>query len=496
MKKQTKDDLLQSILQKDENEQLQDSDSSGKSDVDEITEEQFLKDTNLMLKEQLLQDSSDESDSNVAETEHFSKLNGSQNLDLDSDDFDDDDKATSDSDVSLMDKFLASHKENVSDSERGPRSKSVEKMKESTPKKRASQSSSGADRQKISDILKSIETDSDSNSSEADKPKRRTKKSIIGQNVFANIDKEVKLVVPTDDDKSDQLQASTVGSSKSDAKETIDDTARKSIDADEPILDTTMFKSNKREVSPSRLSKILTSSREREKQAASRATPDECISLSSDDDLDLLEPTTTEKEKAKDDEDDEDKEKRVKRKLLRDDQLHDDTKQAQKEEQERIKRLEKKNERLTQIIESQRSQSQETPESDDQPQTDPNEIVLDYDSKKKMKIAVHPGITKQLKPHQVDGIKFMYDNCYGSVDSLDKHPGSGCILAHCMGLGKTLQLISLLHTVITYPQLKTDKVLVICPKSTVMNWKEEIERWLNPIKGTRKLKLFQFQESS
>lgn len=34
----------------------------------------------------------------------------------------------------------------------------------------------------------------------------------------------------------------------------------------------------------------------------------------------------------------------------------------------------------------------------------------------------------------------MYDSCYGSVDSLEKFPGSGCILAHCMGLGKTLQV--------------------------------------------------------
>lgn len=36
----------------------------------------------------------------------------------------------------------------------------------------------------------------------------------------------------------------------------------------------------------------------------------------------------------------------------------------------------------------------------------------------------------------------MYDSCYGSVDSLEKFPGSGCILAHCMGLGKTLQVFT------------------------------------------------------
>lgn len=139
--------------------------------------------------------------------------------------------------------------------------------------------------------------------------------------------------------------------------------------------------------------------------------------------------------------------------------------------------------------------SQETQGDDEL--IDENELVLDYDSKKKEKIIVHPDITKHLKEHQHDGIKFMYDCCYGSVDNLEKFPGSGCILAHCMGLGKTLQLISLLNTVISYPQLKTDRILVICPKSTVMNWKEEIERWVNPIKDKRrKLKLFTFADPS
>lgn len=51
-----------------------------------------------------------------------------------------------------------------------------------------------------------------------------------------------------------------------------------------------------------------------------------------------------------------------------------------------------------------------------------------------------------------------------------------------MGLGKTLQLITLLHTLIMYPkQLKTNRVLVICPKSTIMNWNEEFKSWLKDI---------------
>ncbi|XP_037030534.1 DNA excision repair protein ERCC-6-like isoform X2 [Bradysia coprophila] len=112
------------------------------------------------------------------------------------------------------------------------------------------------------------------------------------------------------------------------------------------------------------------------------------------------------------------------------------------------------------------------------------EIILKANSKTQKKTVVHSDVTKYLKNHQIDGIKFMFENCF--------EQNSGCILAHCMGLGKTLQVISLLHAVINSKEYKTNKILVLCPISTIMNWKEEILRWLGSINdGHRKLQILE-----
>ena len=42
----------------------------------------------------------------------------------------------------------------------------------------------------------------------------------------------------------------------------------------------------------------------------------------------------------------------------------------------------------------------------------------------------------------------MWDACFESIERMKEHPGSGCILAHCMGLGKSLQVVNLVHTVL------------------------------------------------
>lgn len=398
---------------------------------------------------------------------------------------------SSNSERSLVEKFLAS------ETDSGDRKGKVDAKNEEKPKAELSASAnhekpveretkespkkpSGPKNDveiKDDDSDSDIEFDDGLSGSENEAPKKpKSVSTTVGRRVLSSIEKEKHIVIPSDDEDMSSNEAKQKRKSEADSSEK------------DEILDTTMFKTSKKDLTPNQLSRIIQSNRS--KQPASRPSP-ECISVSSDDDFEEIDTTTGEQKDGNED-DEEEKKKRVARKLLRPDQLADDTKQAQKEESDRIKRLDKKNERLSQFIESQRQSQEESEEP-----IDPNEVILDFNTKKNEKIAVHPEITKHLKPHQVEGIKFMYDCCYGSVDDLNKGlPGSGCILAHCMGLGKTLQLITLLHTVICYPQLKTDKVLVICPKSTVMNWKEEIERWLGGIKNTRKLKLFHFPEQS
>lgn len=45
-------------------------------------------------------------------------------------------------------------------------------------------------------------------------------------------------------------------------------------------------------------------------------------------------------------------------------------------------------------------------------------------------------LSKFLLPHQRDGIMFMWRICFGSILKTNMGYASGCILSHCMGLGK------------------------------------------------------------
>ncbi|XP_065656894.1 helicase ARIP4 isoform X2 [Hydra vulgaris] len=83
-----------------------------------------------------------------------------------------------------------------------------------------------------------------------------------------------------------------------------------------------------------------------------------------------------------------------------------------------------------------------------------------------------------LKPHQIGGIRFLYDNLIETTSDFKLTHGNGCILAHAMGLGKTIQTITFIdiflrHTCAT-------KVLCVVPVNTVQNWMNEFNMWMPP----------------
>lgn len=107
-------------------------------------------------------------------------------------------------------------------------------------------------------------------------------------------------------------------------------------------------------------------------------------------------------------------------------------------------------------------------------------MILDADNDGNW-IQVDPILAKRLKPHQVKGVKFMWNSCYESISRLKINEGGGCILAHCMGLGKTRQVITLLHTLFSHKSVPIQHALVVCPMSTVSNWDNEMNLSLKDV---------------
>uniref|UniRef100_H3CKL3 RAD54 like 2 n=1 Tax=Tetraodon nigroviridis TaxID=99883 RepID=H3CKL3_TETNG len=87
-----------------------------------------------------------------------------------------------------------------------------------------------------------------------------------------------------------------------------------------------------------------------------------------------------------------------------------------------------------------------------------------------------PQLARAVKPHQIGGIRFLYDNLIESVERFGNSSGFGCILAHSMGLGKTLQVISFIDVLFRHTQAHT--VLAIVPVNTLQNWLSEFNMWV------------------
>ncbi|GAA5840836.1 hypothetical protein JCM11251_001710 [Rhodosporidiobolus azoricus] len=97
---------------------------------------------------------------------------------------------------------------------------------------------------------------------------------------------------------------------------------------------------------------------------------------------------------------------------------------------------------------------------------------------KKVPVVIDPVLGAKLRPHQVEGVKFLYRCTTGMTDE----QAFGCIMADEMGLGKTLQCIALMWTLLRQSPLPNkhaiDKAIVVCPSSLVKNWANELVKWL------------------
>ena len=119
-------------------------------------------------------------------------------------------------------------------------------------------------------------------------------------------------------------------------------------------------------------------------------------------------------------------------------------------------------------------------------------------------ISVASFLAAELKPHQVEGVRFVWNAVLTErrpEASSTKRTDHGCVLAHSMGLGKTLTLIAFLHTALTrarndrgvdYIQYRNGKepdarhggggrpscALALVPKAVVTQWANEWRRWV------------------
>lgn len=77
-------------------------------------------------------------------------------------------------------------------------------------------------------------------------------------------------------------------------------------------------------------------------------------------------------------------------------------------------------------------------------------------------------LQKYLKPHQLKGVEFMWKRVVLA--------NSGCILAHAMGLGKSFQIVTFIYMLHLVKRFKN--FLIVCPKTVLLNWSQEIEKWI------------------
>ncbi|XP_030377292.1 DNA repair and recombination protein RAD54-like [Scaptodrosophila lebanonensis] len=91
-------------------------------------------------------------------------------------------------------------------------------------------------------------------------------------------------------------------------------------------------------------------------------------------------------------------------------------------------------------------------------------------------VVVDPLLSNILRPHQREGVRFMYECVEGKRGNFN-----GCIMADEMGLGKTLQCVTLVWTLLrqsAHCKPTISKAIIVSPSSLVKNWEKEFTKWL------------------
>ncbi|TQS37846.1 hypothetical protein Golomagni_01663 [Golovinomyces magnicellulatus] len=120
-------------------------------------------------------------------------------------------------------------------------------------------------------------------------------------------------------------------------------------------------------------------------------------------------------------------------------------------------------------------------------------IINDAAAEDQKFIYVNDHIAKRIKKHQVEGVRFLWNQI---VTIADEQSMQGCLLAHTMGLGKTMQttndrsitlLVAIAEATLSKDpsvssqipnSLRKSQTLILCPPSLVNNWMDELLVWV------------------
>ena len=146
------------------------------------------------------------------------------------------------------------------------------------------------------------------------------------------------------------------------------------------------------------------------------------------------------------------------REVLAEERLTEITREARNAEEERLLRLRQhtvsKHEQMAISDDSDECRiMSDNVDDDDEEEEDPNNSGMHVNDARNVRnsdgsvlvnvnhtktdpdIFLAPQLANAIKPHQIGGVRFLYDNIVESVSRFSTSQGYGCILAHNMGLG-------------------------------------------------------------